>query len=192
MQNENLLEEGLSREELQTLRNRRAGMFIFQLSWIMAFVSLVVVNWQLRFSPQWKPEGTEEANFLLGVVATAVLVISTVLVKRGLDAVRTDQVRAFLLQWNGAIGLGVLFIGLMLYEWLTIEPGTKYALVFRLMTGFHMVHAFAIGVYIAFIVMRARAGHYGARNFWAVEAGAKLWYFVLVAWLLFYTVIYLV
>jgi hypothetical protein len=31
---------------------------------------------------------------------------------------------------------------------------------------------------------------YGALNFWAVEAGAKLWYFVLVAWMLFYVVIY--
>jgi hypothetical protein len=31
---------------------------------------------------------------------------------------------------------------------------------------------------------------YNARNFWAVEAGAKLWYFVIVAWIMFYAVLY--
>ena len=40
------------------LKNNRLGMNIFQISWIMAFVALVIVNWQLRFSyAQWPPAG---------------------------------------------------------------------------------------------------------------------------------------
>lgn len=185
-----LLEDYLTREELQALRNKRLGVFIFQLSWIMAFMSLVVVNWQLRFSPDWLPEGVEPMSPWLPSFATAGLLLSVWLVQRALAAVRADDRRAFLMQWQGVIGLGGLFIAIMLYEWFTVQPGTQYAQVFRLMTGFHMVHAFVIGGYLLNVYVNGRQGTYGQLNFWAVEAGAKLWYFVVIAWLLFYGVIY--
>jgi heme/copper-type cytochrome/quinol oxidase subunit 3 len=188
MQKQDLLEEALSYEEQQDLRNKRAGMFIFQVSWIMAFLCLVVVNWQLRFSPNWKPEGTQEASTLIGLFATLTLIGSTVLVYRALQAMRTDDERAFEIQWAGAIALGALFVVVMIYEWLTIQTGTQYAQVFRLMTGFHMFHALVIGGYMAYVYQNRAA--YDGRNYWAVEAGAKLWYFVLVAWMIFYIVIY--
>ncbi len=190
MQREYDLEEHLTRDELLALRNKRAGVFVFQVSWIMAFVCLVVVNWQLRFSPNWMPPGTEPVSAVPGAVATIGLLLSAGLVKRAVDAVRADDQRAFLMQWLGAMGLGVLFVGIMLVEWFSVEPGTQYALVFRFMTGFHVFHALAIGVYMLLVYNNGRRGAYGPYEFWAVEAGARLWYFVLVAWLLFYVVIY--
>jgi heme/copper-type cytochrome/quinol oxidase subunit 3 len=95
-----------------------------------------------------------------------------------------------LTQWIGAIGLGFVFVVVIAYEWLTIDSGTQYGQVFRLMTGFHMVHALIIGGYMFNVYIHGRKGMYGQFDFWAVEAGAKLWYFVLVAWALFYIVIY--
>jgi heme/copper-type cytochrome/quinol oxidase subunit 3 len=190
MQNQNLLEEELSREEHQALQNKRAGMFIFQVSWIMAFVALIVVNWQMRFSPVWKPEGTPEANPLIGIFATLTLVFSSVLIWRSLQAIRNDDIKSFLVQLAGTIGLGGVFILTMLVEWFALPEGTNYAKVFRLMTGFHMFHAFVIGAYLVYVWQTGRMGAYNRQNAWAVEAGAKLWYFVLVAWLLFYIVIY--
>lgn len=190
MQKHTLLEEQLRREEELALKNKRAGMLIFQISWIMAFICLVIVNWQLRFSNNWKPEGTPSVSVLLGIFATVALLISTFLVWRALNAIRADDTRAFSTQWAGAMALGVLFIAVMLAEWLMIQPGTQYAQVFRLMTGFHMFHALVIGVYMFSVYQYAQRGDYDAHNHWAVEAGAKLWYFVLVAWLLFYVVIY--
>jgi hypothetical protein len=53
-----------------------------------------------------------------------------------------------------------------------------------------MVHALVIGGYMFNVYIHGRQGMYGQFDFWAVEAGAKLWYFVLVAWALFYIVIY--
>lgn len=190
MQHQQLLEQELTREELQALRNKRAGIFIFQISWIMAFVCMVIVNWQMRFSPNWKIETTQEASVFVGLLATVALVMSTVMIRRSQVALENDDQRGFLTQLQGTIALGGFFVLIMLFEWLTIETGTQYAQVFRLMTGFHMVHAVAIGVYLVVVYMNGRQGDYNALNTWAIEAGAKLWYFVLVAWLMFYIVIY--
>ena len=55
-----LAEKNLSRAELQDLRNKRTGLAVFQISWILVFVCLVVVNWQLRWSqPSWPPPGVQ-------------------------------------------------------------------------------------------------------------------------------------
>lgn len=165
-------------------------MFIFQVSWIMAFLCMVMVNWQLRFSPNWLPEGVARVSQYPGLLATAALLLSAFLVKRALDAIKQDDTQGFLKQWGVAIALGLLFVLVMLFEWITIQSGTQYAQVFRLMTGFHVFHAVAIGGYMFQVFRSGQAGDYGATHFWDVEAGAKLWYFVLVAWIIFYVVIY--
>lgn len=190
MQNQSLLEQQLSRDAELSLKNKRTGMFVFQVSWIMAFVCIVIVNWQLRFSATWRPPGTPEASPLIGIFATLALLVSAGLVWRAMQAIRADDTRAFLVQWGGALGLAALFVLVMAYEWLTIQTGTQYAQVFRLMTGFHVIHALVIGLYMALVLRNGGRGAYDAESYWAVEAGAKLWYFVLVAWLMFYVVIY--
>ncbi len=190
MQSDRVLEEHLTREELQALRNKRTGMLIFQISWIMIFVSMVLVNWQMRFSPDWKTPKTVTASGALGAFATASLGLSAFLVNRALKAVQAGHMGAFLSRWLGAIVLGILFIVVMVSEWFAITPGTQYGQVFRVMTGFHVMHAFFIGLYLSTVYRNGRRGRYSQYDLWAVEAGAKLWYFVLVAWLLFYVVIY--
>ena len=58
MQHDLLEQRELSREELQNLRNLRTGVTIFQLSWIMVFVCLIIVNLQLRGNfVSWPPPG---------------------------------------------------------------------------------------------------------------------------------------
>lgn len=191
MHKQSSIEEQLRQDEALVLKNNRLGMSIFQVTWIFAFLCMVVVNWQLRFSRNWKPEGTQEADFLIGLFATGTLCMSTFLVWRSMKAIRQDNLSVFLPQWLGAIGLALLFVAVMFFEWVTIaQPDTQYAQVFRLMTGFHMVHALVIGAYMMIVYFNARRGNYGADHHWAVEAGAKLWYFVLVAWFIFYIVIY--
>jgi len=190
MQNQNLLEDNLTREELQALRNKRAGMFIFQVSWIMAFLCLVMVNWQLSYSADWLPEGAERASLLPATFATGALLLSCFLARRALSAIQDDDRPRFLIEWLGTVGLGGLFIGVMVFEFFSIAPGSQYAQVFRLMTGFHMVHAFVIGAYLLGVYFQARDGHYGSLDSWAIEAGVKLWYFVFIAWAIFYVTIY--
>lgn len=193
MQNQDLLEQELSREERQKLANNRTGMAIFQISWILAFVCLVIVNWQLRFSyTEWPPPGVEPMGKFAPSFATVALLISVWLSRRGLFAMREGDRHAFLTQWGAAIALGALFVAVMAYEWLIVPMGTQYGAIFRLMTAFHAFHALAIGVYMANIYLKAREGHYGNGGYdiWWIEAGVKLWAFVAVAWMLFFAVLY--
>jgi len=181
----------LSREEQLALKNRRTGMAIFQISWIMVFVCLVMVNYLVRGNQvSWPPPGVAKPEAVLPSVSTLILIASGFLVRRAARAVRADRLPAFLPNWRWALVLGAVFVVIMAYEWLAIPYSGQYSNMFRVMVGFHAVHALAIGVYMVQIQRGARAGVYHARHFWPVEAGASLWYFVIVAWVLFYLVLY--
>jgi cytochrome c oxidase subunit III len=188
---QNVLENQLSREEQLALKNRRLGMNIFQLSWIMVFICLIVVNLQLRGSQEsWPPPGVERMGVVLPTLATITLLISGFAARRGLQLIRQDAVQPFLSQWLVTIGLGILFVAMMIYEWMIVPQGSQYGSIFRVMIGFHGIHALVIGGYLWNIYQNGRKNVYGQFNTWAVEAGAKLWYFVVFAWILFYAVLY--
>lgn len=196
------------REEELKLRNARTGINVFQASWILTFFTLIIANIQLRWSsPAWPPLGVEKLDGTLPTVATLGLIVSAVLVRRGFRAIRHDDPKGFLVQWGAALGLGAAFIAVMAYEWLTVAPApqarvmlangveitsvlTQYNAIFRVMTAFHAVHALVIAVYMAVVYRHAALGKYRGGNVWALEAGAKLWYFVVIAWMLFYVVLY--
>lgn len=193
-----------AREERQQIENRRLGLLVFQVSWIMAFVSLIIVNWQLRFSYEtWPPPGVQALGVMVPTVATLLLFVSVVLARRARRQVQADE--AFTGGWLAAIGLAATFVLIMVYEWLRVDTGTQYSAVFRLMTGFHSLHAVAVGAFMVNIWRNARharrvdAGkveddgrvvRYNSENFWSVEAASKMLDFVFIAWLLFYVVLY--
>jgi len=60
------------------------------------------------------------------------------------------------------------------------------------MTGFHLVHALAILAIMVYVYRSGATGSYSrdAHDSWAVDATAKLWTFVTLAWLMFYVVLY--
>jgi len=191
MQRDVLERNELSRRELQDLRNKRTGVTIFQLSWMLVFVCLIIVNLQIRSNfVSWPPPGVAPLDSVLPTVATIGLIASVWLVRAGLKAIANDQRERLRRYWQLALLLAVGFIGVMAFEWWTVPVSGQYSTLFRVMTAFHGVHALVIG-YILFWVYR-HAHAYDSVHHWAVEAAAKLWYFVVVAWMLFYVVLYLI
>lgn len=183
----------MTRAEIQALRNKRTGLLVFQISWIMAFVCLIFVNWQLRNQSQaWPPPGVEKLTPLLPTLMTLGLIVSSLIARRAVKAVKADDVPGFLKHWRTVIGLGVVFVIVMGAEWILVPVSGQYSNVFRLMVGFHVVHALAIVYYLWRVYRNGQAGQYNAINFWPVEGGAGLWHFVTIAWLLFYVVLYMV
>jgi len=72
-------------------------------------------------------------------------------------------------------------------------PGTgQFLSIYRLMIGFHHIHALVIGYYLIRVYQNGQRGAYSATDFWPVEGGTSLWDFVTVAWVLFYLVLYLI
>ncbi len=195
-----------AREAKQALENKRLGLLIFQLSWILAFVALIVVNWQLRFSYEsWPPPGVRAMGVVLPTLATGLLLAAAILARRARKNVQADAIPPFVQQWRITLGLMAVFVGIMVWEWLRVETGTQYSSVFRLMTGFHSLHAVAVGAYMVNILLDVRHARavdegrrtddgdvvrHGSGNFWGVEAASKMLDFVFIAWLLFYGVLY--
>jgi cytochrome c oxidase subunit III len=191
MQQHLLEERELSRDELLALRNKRTGVTVFQISWIMVFVCLIVVNLQMRANfASWPPPGVGALDAVLPTIATIGLVISTFLARNSLKAIQAERRGAFRTLWRLTLALGVLFIGMMAVEWALVPYSGQYSTIFRVMVAYHAVHALVIG-YIMIRVYQ-NAGHYDHVHNWAVEASAKLWYFVTVAWILFYLTLYII
>lgn len=174
-------------------KNNRLGLTVFQWSWIMVFVCLIIVNLQMRFSPEWIAEGVTPPDAVIPSIATVLLVLSSVLTHTALNAVKADHVATFLKQWGMAIGLGVLFFIIMVLQFFDVNPENgQYVAIYRLMIGYHVLHAVAIGYMMLQVYRYGVAGRYNAQNNWSVEATMRLWDFVTIAWLMFYVVLYLV
>jgi heme/copper-type cytochrome/quinol oxidase subunit 3 len=191
MQRDVLERRELSRRELQDLRNKRTGVTIFQLSWMLVFVCLIVVNLQIRNNfVSWPPPGVDPLDRVLPTAATVGLIASLILTRSGVRGIANDRRESLRFAWRGALALGAVFIGIMAYEWVNVPISGQYSTVFRVMTAFHAVHALVIGIIMASVYRNADA--YDSVHYWAVEAAAKLWYFVVVAWILFFAVLYII
>jgi nitric oxide reductase NorE protein len=80
----------------------------------------------------------------------------------------------------------------MAFEWVVVPFSEQFSTIFRVMTAYHALHALVIGLMMWRVYRSARAGAYSPTDQWAVEGTAKLWYFVVIAWILFYIVLYIV
>ena len=190
--NQNALERELTRDEALALKNRRTGVTVFQVSWIMVFVCLIVVNLQIRSTnPSWPPPGVQGLEPILPTIATVGLVASALLARGGLKAIGSGQPGAFLSQWRLAMALGAGFITIMAYEVISVQGSGQFSTIFRVMVAYHAVHAIVIGYIMWRVYRTAQAGGYSVLRHWPVEGAAKLWYFVVVAWVMFYVVLYL-
>jgi heme/copper-type cytochrome/quinol oxidase subunit 3 len=183
----------LSRDEALTLKNQRTGVLVFQISWIMVFVCLILINLQIRANfATWPPPGIEALDRILPTVGLIALAASAFLARRGLHAIARDDRAAMLTAWKGALGLGVAFLVVMAFEWVQAGSTGQYSTIFRVMVGYHALHALVIGYLMVRVLRNAQAGGYDSVRYWGVEAAAKLWYFVVVAWAMFYVVLYVI
>jgi heme/copper-type cytochrome/quinol oxidase subunit 3 len=184
------------REAALRLKNNKLGITIFQWTWILVFVCLVLVYWQMGFTPGWHPTPDQKPGLLLPVIATVLLLVSAWTARVGLRQVKADSVPGFQSQWLIAIVTGGLFFLIMVQQFFAL-PGTgieteQYGQLYRVMIGYHVAHALAILFMMIQVYRYSQLGNYHANNHWSVEATVRLWDFVVVAWLMFFVVLYLI
>ncbi|MGJ3239249.1 MAG: cytochrome c oxidase subunit 3 [Anaerolineae bacterium] len=193
-----------ARERAQRLSNNRLGVMVFQISWIMVFVALIVVYWQLGFSAGWRPSPDLAPNIIPPIVATLILLASGFFARQGWKTAErtapidpdatTDTAPAFRRPWLIAIGLGVAFFGIMMQQYFALPfgdaPEMRFGTIYRLMIGYHALHAVVILLMMAQVYRLGGDHRYHQDNYWALEGSTQLWYFVIVAWLMFFVVLY--
>lgn len=180
--------DSLSEYRYKSTTNR-LGLWLFIISDAFLFGGLLVSRFYLFGGT--RPELLQP----LGLVVTAILLVSSFFMNRAETAMAHGDQATFLRGTLITLVLGVLFlIGVVGVEW-QIAPFTAgenaMSSMFFTMTGFHAFHVLT-GVIFLFIVYRnGRKGLYTAERHFPVEAAAVYWHFVDVVWVFFYPALYL-
>ncbi|HEY3473947.1 MAG TPA: cytochrome c oxidase subunit 3 [Anaerolineales bacterium] len=170
----------------------RLGLWLFLISDTFVFAGLMIMR--INLLGLTRPA----LNQTLGLVVTAILLISSFFMNRGETMIHNGNRQGFLR--NTAVtfimGLGFL-LGVVLVEWRLaihegITPGGSPAgAAFFMMTGMHAFHVFTGLILLAIVWINGRKGLYDVKNY-PVEAAAVYWHFVDVVWIFFYPALYLI
>ena len=169
----------------------RIGLWLFLFSESMLFLGLLASRFYLQGT--YRPEALSQT---LGLTITTMLLLSSLTAYRAETAITHDDQSAFLQNTLFTLGLGVIFLAGVAYEWsqafVHFPPSTAFGTVFFSMTGTHALHVLSGVLLLALLYWNGRRGKYGAANHWAPEAIVKYWHMVDVVWVFFYAALYLV
>jgi len=171
------------------LKFNRLGLWLFFVSEVFMFGGLLVMRFRL-----WGIH-RPDLDQTLGFIVTTILLTSSFFMNRAEMAIAHDDRRNFL--WGLLITgvLGALFlVGVVGFEWtghVRPQDGVWGAVLYG-MTGLHALHVLSGVIFIVFVGLRGRKGHYSSQEHWAVEACAIYWHFVDVVWVFFYPALYLI
>jgi cytochrome c oxidase subunit 3 len=188
---------------VEQLRNNRLGLWMFCFSEIFLFFALLGTRFILWGNT--RPDLSQE----VGLVTTAVLLISSFFVYRGETAMEHGDRQTFLNSYLIAAILGaIFFMGVVGLEWnvfgLEIEiAGIEVtghlhpsdgviAGIFFAMTGMHSLHVLTGVIFLLIVWNNGRRGHFSPEKHWGVEACAIYWHYVDVIWVFFYPALYLI
>lgn len=173
------------------LQINRIGLWLFIIS--EAFMFLALLSGRYLLLGTYRPP---EVNQVLGVILTIILLTSSATAMWGERAIaRGDQegLRRGLLI---TMLLGVLFLGIVAYEWSIgfahFPPSTVFGAVFFILTGMHALHLASGIVILALVYLAAGRGAFTAEDHWGVEGSVLYWHFVDVVWLSVFTTLYVV
>lgn len=187
--------------------NAKLGMWVFLLSEVMFFTSLIGAYIVLRFAhPDQFAQPGEVLNVTLTAVNTFVLICSSVTMVKAFAALEHGDQRGLKLWLAATIVLGSTFVGVQVYEYIHLvhdgfvpnaaaysaPGGALYGSTFYLMTGFHGLHVTIGVIALGWILWKAHRGHFHAKRVAGVEAVGLYWHFVDLVWIVLFTIVYLI
>jgi cytochrome c oxidase subunit 3 len=171
----------------------RLGLWLFLLSDGFVFAALAMARFNLLGLTR------PHLNQTLGLVVTAVLLISSFFMNRAETSMEHGDRRGFLIGISLTLILGIGFLlGVVGVEWpqaihegVTPSSGADGA-IFFMMTGMHAFHVLTGVILLTVVLRNGSRGLYSQGKHWAVEAAAVYWHFVDVVWIFFYPALYLI
>jgi len=135
-----------------------------------------------------------EVNIGLGLVMTAILLVSSWLAYGAVRAISHGNRRGFVLRIALAILMGLLFLSGVAIEWTTapFSVSEPYGTAFYAMTGLHVFHMLQGLLGLVLLLWLGIRGHFGPGDHWGATATVRYWTFVDVMWLVIvFPVLYL-
>ena len=172
------------------LANNRLGLWLFIISDAAVFIGLFITRFILL--PGHRPELEQT----LGLIVTAMLLISSFYMYRAEVHMRHGNIEAFQRSILTTFILGVIFLlGVVAIEWQIAPFGPadgQEGAIFYLMTGFHAFHVLTGVILLWWVYNNSKRGVYTKEEHWGVEAAAIYWHFIDVVWIFFYPALYLI
>jgi cytochrome c oxidase subunit III len=188
-----------------------AGMWLFLATELLFFGALFYLWMMLR---RWHLDGFHKAagdtDLLIGSINTVLLVTTSFVYAFGLEGAKAGENRRVLWSCAATGGIGVLFVGLKVFEWTEdvgkgAWPGQNFHadgpdiggqhlfwLLYYAGTSLHLVHmVIGIGL-VSWIAWRAHRLRFSPGYYTPVEAVGLYWSFVDLVWINLYPFIYLV
>jgi cytochrome c oxidase subunit III len=178
-----------SRVEAQFL-----GMLLFIISEVMLFGAFFTAYFFIRVvnHDAWPAKG-EELPVAIAGVNTAILLSSSFTMHWALEGARNENRRAMRAGLLTTLLLGMTFLSVQINEYVHIgfaPQDNAQGTIFYSLTGLHGAHVFIGLTLLTFANVRARRGHFTAKEHRGVEVPGIYWHFVDVMWILVYTTIY--
>jgi cytochrome c oxidase subunit 3 len=184
--------------ETMSIGNHRLGTLIFLMAGLMFFAGLIGGYLVYRFSGQaWPLPGLPALPVRLAGFNTLVILMSSLVLARGVRAMRNLDAVGMRRGLVTAAALGTAFLLLQMAQWSFLLrhglsfAGTTYGSIVYAVTGAHALHATAGVIWL--VVMAARQ-----REVWVtdsrqrqVEVCAMFWHFVGLLWVGLYATLYL-
>ena len=178
-----------TREQYQyQVDSNRLGLWLFFLSEAFLFGGLLVSRFFLWGGSR------PDLDQSLGLIVTAILLVSSYFMNRADTAIAFDDRKTFLQSLLITAGLGILFlVGVVGLEWQgELRPWDGvFGAVFFGMTGMHALHVLSGVIFILAVWNNGRKGHYSAERHWGVEACAIWWHYIDLIWVFYYPALYL-
>ncbi len=168
--------------------------------WYFVFVEVIVFS--SYFIAYMFYRGQDPALFLhaqeqlsqnFGVVNTVILLISSWLIARAVQAAREQRLPAAVTQAWMTIACGVLFIASKAIEWsLKIDAGytlstNGFFAFYYFLTGIHVLHVLFGFVFLGVVIQRLNSPQLSIR---VVESGAIYWHMVDFLWVIIFALLY--
>lgn len=165
---------------------------------------LVTTDW-----PRPYDAATNPLNVALTAGNTLILIVSSVLMALALRSFQRDDRRRGALYLTGTALVGLVFLGVQVYEYNQLLFGHRFPIgvsasghfrpdsslfgsCFFAMTGAHGLHVAAGIVAVGALAVRSWFGAYSARHYHPVENVGLYWHFVDLVWSFLFVVVYLI
>jgi|WetSurMetagenome_2_1015567.scaffolds.fasta_scaffold81396_3 cytochrome c oxidase subunit I+III len=183
---------------LEHVNKEKTGVWVFILSEILVFGSLIAAYVYVRLESSSWPAASPTHDVILGMANTIILLTSSLSIILSLYFIREGNTKGLKIGLASTFALGIAFLVIKLgFEWpeliskgFTISsglPGSTY----YVLTGVHAVHLGAGLVAVGYLMFRAFSGGFTSTKNAGVENVGLYWHFVDIVWMFLFPLFYL-
>jgi len=172
------------------------GVLIWLASELMFFAGLFAAYFVLKAAnePAWPPPGAE-LDVRLSLVATLLLVLSSLTVHVSVAAAQEGRHRRSSMMLAATVVLGAVFLGIQLYDYSALDfsiSSHAYGSIYYLLTGFHGLHVLGglIALTVVGWVVFSRGSRAPAHR--TLQVSSYYWHFVDVVWIAVFLTVFVV